>query len=116
MGDACVEAAGQPDFGLLGSTTAVLVRLEPSSSDGGALTMPLWQRCFEPHLRSAAASRCVRIILAMLKTEGQGGVRNAVLKAVRSQKKELQVAAKEAEANGEVVTQIRQILTITAAS
>lgn len=109
----CTEAIKAGDFGPLSSgptSTALMhvLKLEPQGTKD-AFAMPLWQRCFEPWLTAAASSPAVRILLAMLKLEGSK-VREAVLKGVRSHRKEVEAAAKAAEAKGGVVTGIRQLL------
>merc|ERR1719436_194799 len=90
-----------------------LLKAEPEGSKQ-AFAMSLWQRCFESSLVAVAASRCVRVVLALLNKDGD--VKKAVLHAVKGQQSQIEVAAKERESKGEVVTGIRQLLASAADS
>lgn len=112
---ACEAEAKSTDFGSLSTaatTTGLmaLLKIEPADAKD-AFALPLWRRCFEPSIVAAASSKCVRVVLALLNKGAE--VRKVVLRGVKGKKKEVEAAAKEREAKGEVVTGIRQLLTAT---
>jgi len=110
--NACKAAAAEKEFGALNDGTAttsliVLLKVEPEEADG-SFSLALWRKCFQPRLAAAATSRCAFVLLAMLKKGGK--VREALLKDLRSSRKEIEAAAKAAEANGAATAGAQQLL------
>mmetsp|Transcript_56130 Transcript_56130/g.99946 ORF Transcript_56130/g.99946 Transcript_56130/m.99946 type:complete len:608 (+) Transcript_56130:38-1861(+) len=105
------KEAAKKDFGLLDNGTAttsliVLLKLEPEK--GAKLGQPFWQRCLEPHLVTAAASRCAFVLLALLK--GGGDLKETVLASLRTKQKALEKRAADMEASGGNASGLKKLL------
>eukprot|EP00933_Yihiella_yeosuensis_P017940 TRINITY_DN1491_c1_g2_i1.p1 TRINITY_DN1491_c1_g2~~TRINITY_DN1491_c1_g2_i1.p1 ORF type:complete len:294 (-),score=79.89 TRINITY_DN1491_c1_g2_i1:116-997(-) len=113
---ACEAEASKGDFsesllntGTVTTALIVLLKLQPEKAEKGSqLAEPLWRRCLEPHLVSAATSRCAFVLLDLLKRGGS--LKESVLSALKSKKKEIESACAKIEASGGQAGGARKLL------